>query len=249
MPVQHYSSGMKVRLGFAVAAQMEPDVLIIDEVLAVGDAKFKAKCFNVLEKLMTKCAVIIVSHSMPQIARICTDLILLEEGRIAVHENNNLNPALEKYYGLVGQAKESQIGNGAVRISGFEINGSSRQEYSLEYGKQVSFKIKLNQFDYKGEVSMRITFFDVEQKPVAQISSKNDGVSIEIQENSEIDVSIKNLSLNTGSYSIHVAVHRINQNEKEGEILHLIRSITTVNIIGNKYYSHAPWLINGNWFK
>ena len=91
MPVQNYSSGMKVRLGFAVAAQMEPDVLIIDEVLAVGDASFKAKCFNVLEKLMKSSAIILVSHSMPQIARVCSNLILLEGGKLKIHAKNNLS--------------------------------------------------------------------------------------------------------------------------------------------------------------
>ncbi|MBA4057225.1 MAG: ABC transporter ATP-binding protein, partial [Marivirga sp.] len=78
MPVQNYSSGMKVRLGFAIAAQMEPDVLIIDEVLAVGDIGFVLKCFNVIDKLLENTCVIFVSHSMPMVSRICTELILME---------------------------------------------------------------------------------------------------------------------------------------------------------------------------
>ena len=81
MPVQNYSSGMKVRLGFAVAAQMEPDVLIIDEVLAVGDVGFRIKCLNKISEMLNSCAIILVSHSMPQIARICTNGLLLDKGR------------------------------------------------------------------------------------------------------------------------------------------------------------------------
>ena len=69
MPVQNYSSGMKVRLGFAVAAQMEPDVLIIDEVLAVGDLGFVLKCFKKIDAILPNTAVIFVSHSMPMISR------------------------------------------------------------------------------------------------------------------------------------------------------------------------------------
>ena len=64
MPVQHYSSGMKVRLGFGVAAQMEPDILIIDEVLAVGDMGFILKCFKTIDDILPKTAVIFVSHNM-----------------------------------------------------------------------------------------------------------------------------------------------------------------------------------------
>jgi lipopolysaccharide transport system ATP-binding protein len=83
MPVQNYSSGMKVRLGFAVATMLEPDVLILDEVLAVGDAAFRAKCYNRIGALKQKAAVIFVSHSMQQVAQICTKVLVLKKGNIA----------------------------------------------------------------------------------------------------------------------------------------------------------------------
>lgn len=76
MPVQNYSSGMKVRLGFAVAAQMQPDVLIIDEVLAVGDLGFILKCFKQIDSIMPNTAMIFVSHSMPMVARVQIPVIL-----------------------------------------------------------------------------------------------------------------------------------------------------------------------------
>ena len=81
MPVQNYSSGMKVRLGFAVAAQMEPDVLIIDEVLAVGDLGFVLKCFKTIYNF-TKTAIVFVSHSMGQVSRVCTSAMTMERGEI-----------------------------------------------------------------------------------------------------------------------------------------------------------------------
>ena len=70
-PVQNYSSGMKVRLGFAVAAQMEPDVLMIDEVLAVGDVGFQIKCLNALRGIAGDSAIILVSHTMQQVSAFC----------------------------------------------------------------------------------------------------------------------------------------------------------------------------------
>jgi len=87
MPVQNYSSGMKVRLGFAIASQMEPDILIIDEVLAVGDAAFRAKCINQIMSNLDKMAVIFVSHSMIQVGRICNLIVLLDHGIIKVNGN------------------------------------------------------------------------------------------------------------------------------------------------------------------
>ena len=82
-PVKHYSSGMYVRLGFAVAAHLEPEILLIDEVLAVGDARFQKKCLNKMEDVAHGGrTVIFVSHNMTAVTRICTRAILLEDGQV-----------------------------------------------------------------------------------------------------------------------------------------------------------------------
>jgi lipopolysaccharide transport system ATP-binding protein len=82
-PVKRYSSGMKVRLAFAVAAHLEPDILLIDEVLAVGDAQFQKKCINKMEDVGQQGrTVIFVSHNMQAVTRLCQRVILLENGRI-----------------------------------------------------------------------------------------------------------------------------------------------------------------------
>lgn len=81
-PVKRYSSGMFVRLGFAVAAHLEPEILIIDEVLAVGDVRFQRKCLAHLDALAKRGrTVLFVSHSMPSVKRLCRKALLLEEGR------------------------------------------------------------------------------------------------------------------------------------------------------------------------
>jgi lipopolysaccharide transport system ATP-binding protein len=84
-PVKHYSSGMYVRLAFAVAAHLEPEILIVDEVLAVGDAEFQNKCLGKMEDVATKQGrtVLFVSHNMAAIEGICASAILLTEGKIA----------------------------------------------------------------------------------------------------------------------------------------------------------------------
>jgi lipopolysaccharide transport system ATP-binding protein len=83
-PVKHYSSGMRLRLGFAVAAHLEPEILIVDEVLAVGDAEFQKKCLGKMNDVATEGrTVLFVSHNMDAIERLCTSAILLENGRIA----------------------------------------------------------------------------------------------------------------------------------------------------------------------
>lgn len=82
-PLKHYSSGMRLRLAFAVAAHLEPEILIIDEVLAVGDAAFQRKCMNKMQDVGQQGRTILfVSHSMPAITRLCERAILLDAGTI-----------------------------------------------------------------------------------------------------------------------------------------------------------------------
>jgi lipopolysaccharide transport system ATP-binding protein len=80
-PVQNYSSGMQVRLGFAVATALKPDVLILDEVLAVGDGSFRIKCYRRMDELRSECALIFVSHDIPSISRICNHALILDRGK------------------------------------------------------------------------------------------------------------------------------------------------------------------------
>nr|WP_231551429.1 ABC transporter ATP-binding protein [Methanobacterium sp. SMA-27] len=83
VPIKNYSSGMKARLGFAIATMVEPQILILDEVLSVGDAKFRAKSYERIESLLSKnVTVLFVSHSIQQVKRICNRAIWLEKGHI-----------------------------------------------------------------------------------------------------------------------------------------------------------------------
>lgn len=83
VPVKNYSSGMRARLGFSVATIVEPDILILDEVLSVGDAKFRKKCENRIQSMFDKgVTVLFVSHSTSQVLRICNRGILLEQGQL-----------------------------------------------------------------------------------------------------------------------------------------------------------------------
>ena len=95
-PVKHYSSGMYVRLGFSVLAHMDPDILIVDEVLAVGDVRFQKKCMGKMEDVgQHGRTVLLVSHDMPAITRLCKRAILLNKGEV-VHEGS-ANEVVHQY--------------------------------------------------------------------------------------------------------------------------------------------------------
>ena len=83
VPIKNYSSGMKARLGFSIATVVEPEILILDEVLSVGDAKFRKKCEKKMQGMFDHgVTVLFVSHSLEQVKRLCNKAILLEHGEI-----------------------------------------------------------------------------------------------------------------------------------------------------------------------
>jgi lipopolysaccharide transport system ATP-binding protein len=123
-PVKRYSSGMYVRLAFAVAAHLEPDILIVDEVLAVGDAEFQKKCLGRMRNVVGHGrTVLFVSHNMAAVKSLCTRAILLEEGRVVA--DGNVDHVVDRYlsakrpsgeHGWVpDDARRSGTGEGRIR--------------------------------------------------------------------------------------------------------------------------------------
>jgi ABC-2 type transport system ATP-binding protein len=96
MPVRHYSSGMKVRLGFAITAQLHHPVLLVDEALAVGDKEFRAKCYREMERMRSEGrTLVLVSHRESDLTRFCTRGLYLDKGRLVV--DGTLDQALGTY--------------------------------------------------------------------------------------------------------------------------------------------------------
>lgn len=121
-PVKRYSSGMYVRLAFAVAAHLEPEILVVDEVLAVGDAEFQKKCLGKMSDVAESGrTVLFVSHNMPAILRLCSSAILLDKGRM-IKQGDPLD--VTNYYlnaeqyaeGVINWAGESAPGDDEVRL-------------------------------------------------------------------------------------------------------------------------------------
>lgn len=132
-PVQSYSSGMQVRLGFAIATALQPDVLLLDEVLAVGDARFRAKCYNTISKLIQSCAVIFVSHSMTQVARLCGSSMLLDHGRVFSGPTDS-NKAIELYFSKSASATAKPIQEPGIIVSEITVNGSTEDGVKVAHG-------------------------------------------------------------------------------------------------------------------
>ncbi len=100
IPLKNYSSGMKARLGFAIASIINPDILILDEVLSVGDAKFKKKSEKkIMDMFDSGVTVLFVSHSLEQVKKICSKAIILKKGELAAY--GNVEEVAEKYTEMI----------------------------------------------------------------------------------------------------------------------------------------------------
>lgn len=143
-PVQNYSSGMKVRLGFAIASQMEPEILIIDEVLSVGDVGFQGKCLAKISELKKNTGVIFVSHSMPQINRHCDSCILITKGKkIKMGTTEQVIKEYHEYFGGETGNKYIKPGNELIDFSLNKASISKDFTPRIQEGSKLFFEIKL----------------------------------------------------------------------------------------------------------
>lgn len=218
MPVQNYSSGMKVRLGFAVAAQMEPDVLIIDEVLAVGDLGFRIKCMNKIQKLLKNSAVIFVSHAMPQVAMVSTEYMLLEKGQIDA-SGSDVGSGIEKYFSKFSTNNKQILSSKNVSLKEISVRSKNNQmindQLIIASGEEIYVSGTLLLPHEMKKIDMRLGIFNIEYRLVAEVDSKQTQDYFETNNGEfKFNVIIKNLNLRYGKYTIHVHVMDRDVNEK-----------------------------------
>lgn len=241
-PVQNYSSGMKVRLGFAIASQMEPDVLIIDEVLAVGDTGFKIKCFNRIAELKEKCAIIFVSHSMPQVSRICNRAIFMVKGQMK-YDGDNLTEAVEAYYNSFEDTITSIKNKGKIiEIENITItNQNTKSDISYADDFILSFELKLDKIVKLKSFSIIIT--DKDYKAVA--SSVGFFKQDFEKEKVSVKMIIEKLQLGIGTYYISMHFFESMGTDIRGLVIDQFQNIISFKVANSPMVSSASFqLIN-----
>lgn len=155
IPVRNYSTGMYMRLAFSIAMNLNPDIFVIDEVLAVGDYRFQQKCINKLKSFRKDCkTLIITSHDTDQLKKICDEVLVLEEGRLAV--KGNPDNAIGCYYDLMRQrtAKRAALLSGeSIELSLENYNGNriGTQEASISSVKLYDAQERFTNTLYSGD--------------------------------------------------------------------------------------------------
>lgn len=213
-PVKRYSSGMRVRLGFAVAAHLDPEILIIDEVLAVGDAEFQRKCLGRMNVVASEGrTVLFVSHQMEAIQSLCSRAILLRSGKIQM--DGSAKDVVSAYLlelsdggnGSDLDNRSDRTGKGDVRISSINVDDGagnvvmtgSASQFSLNFIKAVSdFPI--------GGIVVRIAIRDHMDRVLALLSNELTGTQIVLTGNPQAQCHIKSMPLVPGRYLIDVSI-------------------------------------------
>ncbi len=245
MPVQNYSSGMKVRLGFAVAAQMEPDVLIIDEVLAVGDLGFVLKCFKTIDAILPKTAILFVSHNMPMVSRICTSIILMENGK-AKFQGEDVAKGIDLYYTRFAQNESNVVfSDGSIELEEVELLNPVAVENGvpqLNWGDDLELRFKFLSEKLQKPPFFAISIFDKEQRPVALLNPNNEQENHSFKDDKlSFIIEHKHLQLSKGLYSINVAVSK----EKSKEPILRMNGVLTFQVLHNEE-TWPPFLLKSS---
>ncbi len=229
-PVQTYSSGMQVRLGFAVAAVlMKPDILFLDEVLAVGDVAFQVKSLNAIREMRNNAAVIFVSHNLHQVSNISTEAMLLHEGQVTKH-SNQVGSVLNSYLETMAQSKQI-ISTENFRFHYIE---ATDLEKTFTLGNEVlrqnsPINIKLG-FDTDEPTVLNFYVLDSARESIinlpVQISSEDE---IFLPGNHDIGLVIPPLNLTQGIYSLLFVAKSASNNK----ILHRDEGFASFSVTSN----------------
>jgi ABC-type multidrug transport system ATPase subunit len=212
-PVKRYSSGMYVRLAFAVAAHLEPEILVVDEVLAVGDAEFQKKCLGKMGDVASEGRTILfVSHNMTAVRRLCPRSILLDQGHmiayaetsdiIARYQPSNTQAALPQNW--LDVSKTIRNGTGEARFDAVCYSSHNEATNDRPYPNgPIEFLLKIISSSSLQIKSLAVTIYDRNGNKLVNADTQTFGQIISLKRgNNIVRLAIKALHLNPGIYTL-----------------------------------------------
>jgi lipopolysaccharide transport system ATP-binding protein len=252
MPVQNYSSGMKVRLGFAIAAQVNPDILLIDEVLAVGDMGFTLKCFNQMDKLLKNTAIILVSHSIPQVARMATKLCVLDKGN-SIFIGNDVSDGINLYYSRFGNKILNVDSNSKAALENIWIEREDglteliNDNIIVPSGMPISVFLKIKIFIKINRPEIYLAFYDREQRNFAEVNNFPNNIlvnSLDPGDEFICKIDLGPMNLAQGLFSIAVALGENDISNRKN--IFRIQSAIYFQVT-NAHHGWAPFQFQPKW--
>jgi lipopolysaccharide transport system ATP-binding protein len=203
-PVQSYSSGMQVRLGFAVATALNPDVLILDEVLAVGDAAFRAKCYRRIMEIRKKAAVIFVTHSMEQVSRICDYALVLNKGQVLYSGDV---PGGIRAYDAVNELGREQDPSFLFLNGPAKAFSVSAFPGAVVNGGELEFRMRVTMDRDCADYWLRVTIYGPGGSVVAEVNESAAKFNLVMREGeNEFAVCIPSVPLRAGRYELGIVL-------------------------------------------
>ena len=240
-PIKRYSSGMTVRLGFAVAAHLDPDILIVDEVLAVGDLRFQNRCIKQMQKIANSGkTVLFVSHQMTTVENLCKSAFLLSEGKIVFDgpAAKVISTYRERETFLHSNSlseRASREGNGNCKLVGLELRNESHQKIdALISGESayiiLNFEVVREQ---KNRMCLSLGISTPNQNRIAHLCMKTFGQSIAPTSDTTFEVRLKlpKVELNQGNYRVTTFL-----DDESGEIIDWVVDAFTLNVSESDFY-------------
>ena len=240
-PVKRYSSGMMVRLGFAVAAHLDPEILVVDEVLAVGDAEFQKKAIGKMQDVSKGegRTVLFVSHNMASVKQLCNRGVVLKNG--SVHYRGNISDAINVYMNDSVDFNEKCIWKHNVQYRNLELVGFEM----IDDNGYVT-----NEFFSGSDITFRMTIENHTKEKIANINELTIGIESTVGENliildnksknaqlsfmpgkNVIEYRCTNFPLSTGSYRVGFYL-----SDNLG-VLDMVEVLSTITVNGETYYS------------
>ncbi len=223
-PLKHFSSGMQLRLAFAVAAFLEPEILVIDEVLAVGDAEFQKKCLGKMDEVSKSGrTVLFVSHNMGVIADLCKKGVLLNHGKLIMHDD--VTVVLDKYNTLLSSSLVSYQNDIAANTETIFINSvtmesrSGNNIFSFEEDIVVQIKINIESGFFEG-INLGVALLDKWKRKVFTAHNK-----ITDPHKKEYNLVIPKAVFLTGGYSLDASLF-----VPQGRILQYLKDICPFDV-------------------
>ena len=229
-PVKRYSSGMTVRVGFAVAAFLEPEILVVDEVLAVGDAEFQKKAVGKMKSVSEEGrTVLFVSHNMASIKNLCTSGILLNQG--GVEFMGSAEETVERYLQDDLLAYESgevidKGGNRHVEIIDYKSFRGSKESISFFTGDKFTLEVTLKFNEYIGNVDLGVNFKTSGLELISHINNFDEHVSISGNKGDvkKVRIIIDSINFAPGTYVIDIGMVAL------GKMLHSLENCFEIDI-------------------
>jgi lipopolysaccharide transport system ATP-binding protein len=235
---------MVARLGFSIAVHTEPDVLVIDEVLAVGDAGFRNKCFAKIKQICENAAVIFISHNIHSVNRICDRVILMDQGKV-IHEYDDIATGIEKYLELFRQIKPKIEQKSHIDVEAIHINDSElEKQSSVKFGD--SLKISVNGFSKKeAEVEIRLYFLSLNLENLAVVSSSADKQQLLIKDQEKFNFSVEVPKVMLGVEKAYITMQI--SDKMSGERVYQNYAMTMLTITDHHEPFFSPNICEGKW--